>query len=147
MLGGVERAKQFIDDLAKQGISAHLAMISKQRAKAGVVSSMHLIGDVNGADAILVDDICDTGGTLVLAAQLLKEQGANRVFAAITHGVFSGQALERIGNSTIDELVISDTIPLNSLAPSNIQRISVAPLLAEAIRRIHNSESVSVLFR
>jgi ribose-phosphate pyrophosphokinase len=86
--GGVERAKRFMENLGKLGIPAKLAIISKQRAKAGVVDTMNLIGDVTNADAIIVDDLCDTGGTLVLAAKLLKDSGANRVYAAITHPVF-----------------------------------------------------------
>lgn len=145
--GGVERAKKFMENMARHGVEAHLAIISKQRAKAGVIESMNLIGNVEGADVIIVDDLCDTAGTLVQAAQLLKECGASRVFAAITHPVFSGPALERISNSVIDEMVVSDTIPIKKDAPENIRCISVAPLLGEAIRRIHHGESVSDLFQ
>ncbi|MBS0626926.1 MAG: ribose-phosphate diphosphokinase, partial [Verrucomicrobia bacterium] len=144
--GGVERTKTFKDNLIKRGIPAEMAIISKQRAKAGVVGSMNLIGDVNGADAIIVDDMCDTGGTLVKAAQLLKDQGANRVFAVITHPVFSGNALEKIENSVIDEMIISDTIPLRGEAPSNVRVISVASLIGEAICRIQSGKSISELF-
>ena len=110
--GGVERATQFMHDLAKKGLQTEMAVISKQREKAGKISSMQLIGDVKGADAIIVDDLCDTGGTLVKAAELLKAQGARRVFAVITHPVFSKDALNTIGNSVIDEIFITDTIPL-----------------------------------
>ncbi|NNM43894.1 MAG: ribose-phosphate pyrophosphokinase [Chlamydiae bacterium] len=145
--GGVERAKQFIENLGKEGVEARMAIISKHRSKPGVVNSMNLIGDVQGADTIIVDDLCDTAGTLVQAAQLLKDHGASHVYAAITHPVFSGTALERIRNSVIDEMVISNTIPLSSEAPKNIRSISVAPLLAETIRRIHVGESVSDLFQ
>lgn len=145
--GGVERAKRFMENLNRAGIPSKLAMISKQRAKAGVVDTMNLIGDVNGADAIIVDDLCDTGGTLVLAAKLLKDSGANHVYVAVTHPVFSGSALEKIHNSVIDEMVISDTIPLKAEPPANVVTISVAPLLGEAIRRIYLGESVSDLFR
>ena len=145
--GGVDRATKFIQKLEKKGVNADLALISKQRASAGVIQSMSLIGNVMDADAIIVDDLCDTGGTLVKAAQLLKDQGARRVFAVITHPVFSGDALEKIRNSVIDEMVISDTIPLRGDVPANITCISVGPLLAEAIRRIHNGESVSALFQ
>jgi len=144
--GGVERAKNFLERLSKYNIKGGMALISKQRAQAGIVSSMNLIGDVTGADAIIVDDLCDTGGTLVRAAQLLKDSGARRVFAAITHPVFSGQALEKIRNSVIEEMVIADTIPLRDTIPSNIKVVSVSSLLGEAILRIKDGESVSALF-
>lgn len=144
--GGVERVKKFADALNKRGIETEIALISKQRAKAGVIASMNLIGNVEGADAIIVDDLCDTGGTLIKAAELLKNQGANRVFAITTHPVFSGSALEKIRNSALEEMIISDTIPLRGDIPSNIHLISVAPLLGEAIRRIDEGESISVLF-
>ncbi|MES2199430.1 MAG: ribose-phosphate pyrophosphokinase [Chlamydiota bacterium] len=145
--GGVERTKKFMDGLIKQGTPAEMALISKQRAQAGVIASMNLIGCVSGSDVIIVDDMCDTGGTLVKAAQLLKDQGANRIFAIITHPVFSGDALEKIRNSVIDEMIISDTIPLREDAPANITVISVASLLGESIRRIQLGESLSELFR
>ncbi len=144
--GGVERANRFLQKLEKLGIPGDIALISKQRAGAGVIASMSLVGDVKGADAIIVDDMCDTGGTLVKAAQLLKDQGARRVFAVITHPVFSGNALEKIGNSVIDELIVADTIPLRGTAPANIAYVSVSQLIAEAIRRIHSGESVTALF-
>lgn len=144
--GGVERAKKFSDALNKKGITTELAMISKERAKAGVVASMSLIGDVQGADAIIIDDLCDTGGTLVKAAQLLKEKGANRVFAVVTHPVFSNSALQTIKNSVIEEMIIADTIPLRGKAPDNIRVISVAPLLGEAILCIQDGKSISALF-
>ena len=144
--GGVERAKKFRELLGRQGIEGEIAMIIKQRSGAGSVSEMNLVGDVNNADVIIVDDMCDTAGTLVKAAQLLKDQGARRVFAAITHSVFSGPALERIEKSVITELVTTDTIPLRGVTPLNITQISVAPLLGEAINRIHEGESVSNLF-
>ncbi len=144
--GGVSRAKQFMEKLAKYGVSSEIAMIIKQRKEAGVVDSMNLVGDVQDADVILVDDLCDTGGTLVKAAEELKNHGARRVFAAITHPVFTGSALEKIGNSVIEEMVISDTIPLSPNAPKNVKQISVASLLAEAIKRSNNGQSVSALF-
>lgn len=144
--GGVERAKRFQELLASYGVEAQLAMIVKQRAEAGVVEAMDLIGDVKDSDVILVDDLCDTGGTLVKAAQLLKDKGAIHVYTSITHPVFSGSALDKIAASPIDEMVITDTIPLKGEAPSNIITISMAPLLAEAIERIHSGESVSALF-
>jgi len=144
--GGVERAKKFIEGLNDYGVGAGLAVIVKQRAEAGVIDKMNLVGSVEGCDAIIVDDICDTAGTLVQAAKELKAQGARRVFACITHPVFSGPALTRIGSSVIEELVVTDTIPLKENVPPNIQQLSVAPILAEAIWRIHHGESVSPLF-
>ncbi|MBX9923198.1 MAG: ribose-phosphate pyrophosphokinase [Rhabdochlamydiaceae bacterium] len=144
--GGVERAKKFSESLNKRGIETDMALISKERAQAGVVASMNLIGCVEGCCAIIIDDLCDTGGTLVKAAQLLKDNGASRVFAIVTHPVFSGQALEKIRNSVLEEMITSDTIPLRGEVPSNVHLISVAPLLGEAIRRIDQGESISVLF-
>lgn len=143
--GGVDRAKRFMENLISHGVPADMAMISKQRAKAGVIASMNLIGDVNGADVIIVDDMCDTGGTLVKAAQLLKDKGAKRVFTAITHPVFSSDALDKIRHSVIEEMVIADTIPLRGETPSNLRCISVGPLLGEAIRRIESGRSLSDL--
>lgn len=145
--GGVDRATKFLKKLEAVNIPADIAMISKQRAAAGVIASMNLIGDVRGADAIIVDDLCDTAGTLVKAAQLLKDEGAKRVFAVVTHPVFSGNALEKIRNSIISEMIIADTIPLRGDVPANITSISIAPLIAEAIRRIYKGESVSELFQ
>jgi len=145
--GGVDRANKFLIGLEKQGVSADMALISKQRASAGVISSMNLIGNVQDADAIIVDDICDTAGTLVKAAQLLKDQGARRVFAIISHGLFSGYALDKIRKSVIDELIITDTIPLQGQAPTNITYISISSLIADAIYRIYYSDSVSELFQ
>ena len=144
--GGVARAKQFADDLGRHGIHAEMALISKQRAKAGVIASMSLIGNVEGADAIIIDDMCDTGGTLVKAAALVKELGARRVFATVTHPVFSNHALELIRDSVLEEMVVADTIPLRGDAPANLHRVSVSSLLGEAIRRTHYGESVSALF-
>lgn len=145
--GGVERAKKFMDNLSKQNIPSEMALISKQREKAGVIASMQLIGDVKDADVIIIDDMCDTGGTLVKAAHLLKQSGAKRVFAVVTHAVFSGRALTLIENSEIDEMIISNTIPLRGKAPSNLTSISIAPLLGEAIQCIQSGESLSNLFK
>lgn len=144
--GGVERAKKFADALKRNGIPAEMALISKERAKAGVVARMNLIGDVEDADAVIIDDLCDTGGTLVKAAQLLKDKGANRVYAIVTHPVFTGNALENIDSSAIDEMIITDTIPLRGALPNNLHLTSIVPLLGEAISRIQNGESISVLF-
>lgn len=145
--GGVERANQFICELNKKGIKTDLALISKQRAKAGVIKSAHLIGDVQDADAIIIDDMCDTGGTLAKAAELLKANGARRVFVLVTHPVFSKQALQTIKESVIDQMIIADTIPIRGELPVNITVVSMAPLLADAILRIQRGESVSELFQ
>ena len=144
--GGVGRAKQFNELLLKGGVEGDIAMIIKQRSGAGKISSMHLVGDVRGADVIIVDDLCDTAGTLVKAAQLLKDSGAHRVFAAISHPVFSGPALDRIRDSVIIDLVTTDTIPLCGDIPENITQISLAPLLADAIDCIYRGRSTSHLF-
>src|SRR6185369_2183983 len=109
---------------------------------------MHLIGDVRDKVAIILDDMIDTAGTLTQAAKALKENGARAIYACATHGVLSGPAIERINNSAIEEIVLTDTIPLGDKGQftSKIRMLSVAELLAEAIRRIHEDESVSSLF-
>lgn len=145
--GGVDRANKFQQKLSQLCIDSNMALISKQRACAGVIASMNLIGDVQDADAIIVDDMVDTGSTLVKAAELLKENGARRVFAVITHPVFSCNAMEKIGNSVIDELIIADTIPLRGEVPANISYISVSSLIAQAISRIAHGESISEIFQ
>ena len=144
--GGVERAKKFVEGLAWHQIDAGLAVIVKQRASAGIVEKMSLVGDVNGCDVIIIDDICDTAGTLVQAALELKQSGANRVFACITHPLFSGSALQRIADSCLTELIVTDTIPTRTELPTNVVQLSIAPLIAEAIDRTYNGESISHLF-
>jgi ribose-phosphate pyrophosphokinase len=144
--GGVERAKKFIEGLSWHGVDAGLAIIVKQRAGAGVVEKMNLVGDVSDCDVIIIDDICDTAGTLVQAAKELKNQGARRVFACITHPVFSDPALQRISDSCLTELVVTNTIPTKQGMPSNIVQLSIAPLIAEAIDRTYHGESISHLF-
>lgn len=141
--GGVERARAF----AKR-LDAGLAIIDKRREKANVSEVMHIIGEVDGLDAILLDDMVDTAGTLTNAAQALKAEGARRVYAACTHAVLSGPAVERIVNSPLEELITTDTIPLrdDAAASGKIRPLTVAPLLAEAIRRITECGSVSSLF-
>lgn len=144
--GGVERAKQFISGLHHYGIDSQLAIIIKQRKEAGVVDKMDLVGTVEDCDVIIIDDICDTAGTLAKAAAELKANGARRVFACITHPVFSGNAFNNIANSTIDELVVTDTISLRSSLPPNVTQLTVAPLIGEAIRCLQNGSSISHLF-
>lgn len=142
-VGGVLRARA----MAKQ-LNTDLAIIDKRRPKANVAEVMHIIGDVTGRTCLIMDDMVDTANTLVKAAQALKAHGASRVIAAATHPVLSGQAIERIANSELDELVVTDTIPLSEQARncSKIRLLSLAPMLAETIRRISNEASVSSLF-
>lgn len=144
--GGVERAKKFIEGLQANDVGANLAVIIKQRAGAGVIDKMSLVGSVAGCDAIIVDDICDTAGTLVQAAKELKQNGALRVFACITHPVFSGPALERIAGSELVELVVTDSITISNQAPPNIVQLSIASLLARAIEGANSGASISHLF-
>ena len=144
--GGVGRAKELKEDLHQKGIDSNLAIIIKQRNEPGSIGKMNLVGDVKGADAIIVDDICDTAGTLCEAAAQLKKFGAKKVYACITHPVFSDLALERIGNSQIDELVVSDSIPFKNKVPKNIKQISIANLLAEAIEKCYTHQSIKSCF-
>lgn len=140
--GGVERARAF----AKR-LNATLAVIDKRRARANEVAEMRVVGDVDGQTAIIVDDIVDTAGTLAAAAAALKQAGATHIIACCTHPVLSGPATQRIRDSTLSELVVTDTIPLRVDAKAcRISVLSVAPLLAEAIRRTHYEESISSLF-
>jgi ribose-phosphate pyrophosphokinase len=141
--GGTERARAF----AKR-LGCTLAVIDKRRTGPNVAEVMHLIGDVTGKTAIILDDMIDTAGTLTQAALALKEHGATAIFACATHAVLSGPAIERIRNSAIETVVVTDTIPLSQdgMESGRIMVLSVAELLAEAIRRIHEDESVSSLF-
>ena len=143
-IGGVVRARA----IAKQLDDADLAIIDKRRPRANEAEVMNLIGDVEGRTAILVDDMVDTAGTLCTAANALKERGALKVVSYCTHAVLSGKALENIKNSQLDELVVTDTIPLSSeaLAVGKIRQLTIADLLAESIRRVSNEESISALF-
>jgi ribose-phosphate pyrophosphokinase len=141
--GGVERARAF----AKR-LDAALAIIDKRRARANEVAEVHIVGDVRGRTAVLVDDMVDTAGTLIAAAAALKENGACAVMACCTHPVLSGSPIERIEESALSELIVTDTIPLSPhvQACSKIKVLSVAHLLGEAIRRTHDEESISSLF-
>jgi ribose-phosphate pyrophosphokinase len=141
--GGVERARAY----AKR-LNATLAIVDKRREAANVSEVMNIIGDVAGRTCVIVDDIVDTAGTLTEAAGALIEAGAERVSAAITHPVLSGQAIKRINDSALSELVITDTVPLRSDAKDceKLRVVTIARLLSEAIRRINNEESVSSLF-
>ena len=142
-VGGVVRARA----LAKQ-LGCDLAIIDKRRPKANVSEVMHIIGEIDGRNCVIMDDMIDTAGTLVKAAEVLKERGAKSVYAYCTHAVFSGPAIERIKASALDEVVITNTIPLNEAAKSTpkIRQLSTAFLFAETIRRITDGDSVTSLF-
>ena len=144
-VGGVVRARA----IAKQLNDTDIAIIDKRRDRANESSVMNVLGEVDGRTALLMDDLVDTAGTLCNAADALKSEGAKHVAAYVTHPVLSGPAIERIEKSSLDELVVTDTIPLNGHADSctKIRQLSLANLLAEAIRRVSNAESVSAMFR
>mgnify|MGYP006274512705 FL=1 len=143
-VGGVVRARA----VAKRLDDAELAIIDKRRPRPNESSIMHIIGDVQDKTCIIVDDIVDTAGTLCQAATALKERGARKVVAYITHPVLSGSAVEKVSSSGLDELVVSDSIPLGEAAAAcpEIRQLSIAEILAETIRRVSNDESVSELF-
>jgi ribose-phosphate pyrophosphokinase len=143
-VGGVVRARA----LAKRLDDADLAIIDKRRQRANESEVMNIIGEVRGKTCVLIDDLVDTAGTLCHAAKALKDSGAKRVVAYITHAVLSGPAIERISKSELDELVVTDTIPLSDAARAchRIRQLSVAGLLAETMRRIRDEESVSSLY-
>ena len=143
-VGGVVRARA----LAKRLDDADLAIIDKRRPKANQAEVMHIIGDVEGKDCFIIDDLVDTAGTLCQAASALKEHGANTVQAYATHPVLSGKAVENIENSELDELVVTDTIALreDARACSKIRQLEVSALIAESMRRINQEESVSTLY-
>jgi len=141
--GGVERARAY----AKR-LDANLAIVDKRRERANVAEVMNIIGDVEGRTCVIVDDIVDTAGTLTQAARALREAGASAVYAAITHPVLSGPALKRISESSLEQMIVTDTIPLRPEAAESPKLVvaSVSRLVGEAIRRINNEESVSSLF-
>jgi len=148
--GGVYRAKKFKEGLAhKFDLDAGLAMIIKQRARAGSVDQMDLVGDVTDSDCIIVDDMIDTAGTMCKAAEVLLEKGARRVFAFASHGLLSGPGNDRIANSKMEEVVILNTLPTSPQREANekLTQLSVAELLAKAIFNIHAKRSVSALFK
>jgi ribose-phosphate pyrophosphokinase len=143
-VGGVVRARA----IAKQ-LNVDLAIIDKRRPEANVAEIMNIIGDVEGRTCVLVDDMVDTAGTLCAAAAALKDRGAKSVVAYCTHPVLSGPAIDRLKTSAIDELVVSDTIPLSTAAQKSgrVRQLTIAGLLAESIRRVNNEESISAMFR
>ena len=143
-VGGVVRARA----LAKQ-LGCDMAIIDKRRPKANVSEVMHVIGDIDGRNCVIMDDMIDTAGTLLKAAEVLKERGAKKVYAYCTHPIFSGPAIDRIAKSdALDEVVVTNTISLSesAMACQKIRQLSVAPLIAETIQRIAKGESVMSLF-
>jgi ribose-phosphate pyrophosphokinase len=143
-VGGVVRARA----LAKQ-LGCDMAIIDKRRPRANVSEVMHVIGEIEGRNCVIMDDMIDTAGTLVKAAEVLKERGAKKVYAYCTHAIFSGPAIERISSGgALDEVVVTDTIPLSQAARAcqKIRQLTVAPLIAETIQRIARGESVMSLF-
>jgi ribose-phosphate pyrophosphokinase len=140
-VGGIKRARSFA-----KFFDSELAVCDKYRKEANKVESMRLIGEVEGKDVVLVDDLVDTAGTICKAAALLKEKGANSVRAVCTHPVLSGNAYENIDNSVLDEIAVTDTIPLKNHSSKKIKVLSVSDLFAKAIRKIHDHESISSLF-
>ena len=143
-IGGVVRARA-----VAKSLGVDLAIIDKRRPKANQAEVMHIIGDVEGRTCVLVDDMVDTAGTLGHAAKALKEHGAAKVIAYCTHPVLSGRAIENIEKSVLDELVVTNTIPLSAAAQAcgRIRQLDIAPVVAEAMRRISNEESISAMFR
>ncbi len=143
-IGGVVRARA----VAKQ-LGIDLSIIDKRRPRANVAEVMHIIGEVEGRTCLLVDDIIDTAGTLCSAAKALKAQGAKKVIAYCTHPVLSGKAIDNINNSELDQLVVTDSIPLSEAAKNcpRIRSLTLSKMLAEAVRRLSNEESLSAMFR
>ena len=143
-IGGVVRARA-----VAKSLGVDLAIIDKRRPKANQAEVMHIIGDVEGRNCILVDDMVDTAGTLCAAAKALKDFGAMRVSAYCTHPILSGKAIDNVNASLLDELVVTNTIPLTAAADGceRIRQLDMAPIIAEAMRRISNEESISAMFR
>ena len=140
--GGVTRARKLADIL-----KTPIAIIDKRRPKPNVAEVMNIVGDIDGRTAIIIDDIIDTAGTITLAAQALKDKGAKEVYACCSHAVLSGPAKERIENSAIKELIVTNSIRLDDgRKPENTTELSIAGLIAQAIVRVYERESVSVLF-
>jgi ribose-phosphate pyrophosphokinase len=147
--GGVYRARKFQEGLLVKGVGdVSIAMLIKQRSGANKIDRMDLVGSVKDADCIIVDDMIDTAGTLCEAARELKKHGAKRVFAFATHGLFNGPAVKRIEESPLEQVIVTDTIKLSESAKSckKIQQLSISVLIADCIRRIHQKESLNVLF-
>lgn len=145
--GALSRANSFINGLSKYGITSKLSMIVSHREKNGVIDNLFLIGDVKDSDVLIVDDMCDSGESLIKVSQKLKDKGANKIYACLTHPVFSKNAMQKLQNASFDKLFVTDTIPLKQDTPDNIMQISIAPLVAEAIHRSKNGDTLSNLFQ
>ena len=139
--GSVKMAQSYADKLG-----CGFAVVAKRRVDASHVASSHLVGDVKGKTCVIVDDMTSTAGTLCAAAELLKKEGAAKVYATVSHFLANEKAAEKLGNSCIEELVTTDTVPNKINCGAKVHVISVAPLLAEAIKRIHSGDSLSSLF-
>ncbi len=139
--GGVERARQLANKLG-----CGIAIIYKRRPEPNRAKVLDVVGTIEGKDAIIIDDLIDTAGTMVSASEMLISRGARKVIACATHGVLSGPAIERLTNSPIEQVILTNTIPLEDKTFSKLKVVSIAPLIAEAIKRIHVEESVSSLF-
>lgn len=143
-VGGVERARIF----ATQLDNAAIAIIDKRRSGPNRVAEMNVVGEVSGKTCVIVDDMIDTGGTLIKAAETLYSKGASKVLACAVHGVLSGNAVERLSQSSLERVIVSDTIQISKGARAKgVESVSVAPLFAQAIQRIHSEDSISSLFR
>jgi ribose-phosphate pyrophosphokinase len=142
-VGNIKRAARYVNNL-----SGDLAIIHKRRISANVVQACEIIGSVEGRNVLMCDDIISTAGTICIAAKIVKERGAKQVFVGATHGILCGGAVERIAEAPIDELVITDTVPLNESAKKlkNLKILTVSEILGEAIKRIHRNESISSMF-
>ncbi|KAL9647853.1 hypothetical protein ABK040_008127 [Willaertia magna] len=147
--GGAERADNFRSALNEKDkrLAATMAVMNKKRVEANKVATMELVGNVEGKNCVIIDDMIDTAGTLVLCAQLLKEHGAKRIFAAATHALLNGSGVKRIEESPIEKVIVTNTVPLSKEKEHpKIHQVCVGQLIGEAIRRVHNEESVSSLF-
>ncbi|KKK70345.1 hypothetical protein LCGC14_2924960, partial [marine sediment metagenome] len=144
--GAITRSIKFIDGLNRYNIDSRLVVCTALPQK-NRTADIFLIGDVKDSDVLIVNDMCDTGKSLVAAAKELKKSGANKIYACATHGLFSHDAIDKIKNSDIDEMIITDSIPLRQDLPNNITQISIAPLIAAAIKKTQKGESLSNLYQ
>ncbi|MBN2480062.1 MAG: ribose-phosphate diphosphokinase [Parachlamydiales bacterium] len=145
--GSVDRARNLIAGLSVYGIQSEYYLSMPLKDKNDIVNRMDSLGDIKNADVLIINDMCDTAKTMVTAAKVLKQKGAKRIFGCITHPVFSKDSIENIKGSDFDELIVTNTVQLKQEAPNNMKQISIAPLIAEVIRRSQNNESFSELFK
>jgi len=149
MIKFICRAKSFADKLINEtGANINITMVIKQRILYNEISKMELVGKVSSFDCIIIDDLIDTAGTVCMAAEILKKNGARKIYAFATHGVFSGNSIDNINKSQLDAVYVTNTIPLSKSKESQkIKQLSVGILIAEAIRRMENKESISEIFK